>query len=274
VVVNVVVVAALTTAVVPLKETTLLAGVVLKLVPVIITVAPTAPLVGLNDVNVGVPRTVKFEALLTVTPLTVKEMGPVVAPIGTDVVMEVELDALTTATVPLNDTALLAGVELKFVPVIVTVTPTAPDVGVNDEMVGVPGTVKTEALVSVTPFTVTVIFPVAAPDGTVVVREVEVAALTTAAVPLKVTTLLAGVVLKLVPVIVIVAPTAPLDGENPVMVGVGKTVKLETLVNVIPAVTTVIFPDVAPPGTVVVREVPFDEVTTAAVPLRATVGLL
>ena len=75
---------------------------------------------------------------------------------------------------------------LKFVPVIVTVVPTLPDVGVNDVIVGMAPavTVKLVALVAVFPPTVTVIFPVDAPAGTVVVIEVAVLAVTTAVVPL------------------------------------------------------------------------------------------
>jgi hypothetical protein len=72
----------------------------------------------------------------------------------------------------------------------------------------------------------------------VVVSEEVVAAVTVAVVPLNLTTLFAGVVLKFVPEIVTVAPTAPFDGENPVKVGVGKTVKLEALVNVTPLTVT------------------------------------
>jgi hypothetical protein len=72
---------------------------VLKFVPLMITVAVTAPPVGLKLVIVGVGRTVKVEALFTVipVPLTATEIGPVVAPAGTDVVMLVAVEAETTA---------------------------------------------------------------------------------------------------------------------------------------------------------------------------------
>src|SRR5687767_11632418 len=63
-------------------------------------------------------------------------MNPVVAPVGTVVVIEVEELANTTAIVPLKLTVLLAGVVLKLVPVIVTVVPTGPDAGVKAVMVG------------------------------------------------------------------------------------------------------------------------------------------
>ena len=71
--------------------------------------------------------------------------------------------------------------------------------------------------------TCTVIFPVVAPVGTVTVKLEEVAAVTTAVVPLNFTALLAGVVEKLVPVRVTVVPTVPEVGENPVRVGMRTT---------------------------------------------------
>lgn len=81
-------------------------------------------------------------------------------------------------------------------------------------------TVKLVALVAVFPPTVTVIFPVVAPAGTVVVILVVVLAETTAVVPLNFTVLLAGVALKFVPVMVTLVPTGPLEGVKLVMVGV------------------------------------------------------
>jgi len=57
---------AVTTAGVPLNSTTFSARMVLKLSPFISILAPTAPLVGLRLVMLGVSDTVKFEALLMV----------------------------------------------------------------------------------------------------------------------------------------------------------------------------------------------------------------
>ena len=74
----------------------------------------------------------------------------------------------------------------------------------------VSGTVKFVALVAVRAVTVTEIVPVVAPTGTVTVMLVAVEAVTIAAVPLKLTVLFAGVVLKFVPVMVMVVPTGPL----------------------------------------------------------------
>ena len=80
--------------------------------------------------------TVKSFALVAVLAATVTEIFPVVAPVGTDVVMEVVVLAETTAVTPLKRTVLLVGVVLKLLPVMVTVVPMLPDVGVNDVMVG------------------------------------------------------------------------------------------------------------------------------------------
>jgi hypothetical protein len=100
------------------------------------TLAPTAPLVGLRLVIVGVDDTVKLSALVAVWPLTVTEMVPLEAPAGTVVVMLVVVEAVTVAVMLLlNFTMLLAGVVLKPVPVIVTVAPIAPLVGVKEVMV-------------------------------------------------------------------------------------------------------------------------------------------
>jgi hypothetical protein len=87
----------------------------------------------------GVPKTVKLEAVITVTPLNETEMGPEPAPDGTEVVMLVEVNAVTTAGVPLNSTA---GVDIKFEPEIVTVVPTPAAVGLKLEIVGEGSTVK------------------------------------------------------------------------------------------------------------------------------------
>jgi hypothetical protein len=121
-----------------LNFTVLFAGVVLKFVPVMVTVVPTGPEVGVKDVMVGIAPvvTVKFVALVAVFPATVTVMVPVVAPAGTVVVMDVAVLAVTTDVVPLNLTVLLVSVELKFVPVMVTVVLTVPLVGVKLVMVG------------------------------------------------------------------------------------------------------------------------------------------
>ena len=80
---------------------------------------------------------VKLEPLLA-TPPTVTTTLPVVAPVGTVVVMLVALQfpGVTVAVVPLNLTVLVPCVPPKFEPAIVTDVPTGPDAGVKPEMDG------------------------------------------------------------------------------------------------------------------------------------------
>ena len=66
---------------------------------------------------------------------------------------------------------------------------------------------------------ITVIGAEAAPIGTLTDMEVAVELTTVALLPPKNTAFDTAVVLKLVPVMVIVVPAAPLAGEKPVMVG-------------------------------------------------------
>ena len=54
-----------------------------RFVPVMTTLVPTGPLVGLKLVIVGEPTTVKLLALVAVPPGVVTAIGPVVAPLGT-----------------------------------------------------------------------------------------------------------------------------------------------------------------------------------------------
>ena len=71
--------------------------------------------------------TVKLTPLLA-TPPTVTTTFPVVAPAGTDVAMLVDVQAVVVAVVPLKVTV---PEDPKFVPVIVTPVPTAPEVGLR-----------------------------------------------------------------------------------------------------------------------------------------------
>ncbi len=113
-------------------------------------------------------------------------------------------------------TVFRSGLVLKFVPVIVTVVPTLPPAGVNAEIVGGSAvwviTVNDADDVTVVAPTVTDMTPVLAPEGTVTVSWVDVAAVTTAVTPLNSTTLFAAVVLKFVPLTETVVPIDPLSG--------------------------------------------------------------
>ena len=77
--------------------------------------------------------TVKFTPLLA-TPPAVTTTLPVVAPLGTGAAMLVAVQLVGLAAVPLNVT--VPGAPPKFVPLIVTVVPTGPDVGFRLLMAG------------------------------------------------------------------------------------------------------------------------------------------
>src|SRR2546425_1133382 len=137
-----------------------------KLVPVIVTLVPTGPLVGVKLVIVGgLATTVNALALVVVPPGVVTLSGPVVAPLGTVAAIEVEELTVKLALVPLKVTAVAP---VKLVPVIVTLVPTGPLVGVKLVIVGgLATTVNALALVVVPPGVVTLSGPLVAPVGTV-----------------------------------------------------------------------------------------------------------
>ena len=78
------------------------------------------------------PETVKALTLVAKPSAVVTVILPVEAPIGTVHVIELAETKELVAIVPLN----LTTPPVKFVPLIVTVVPTAPMVGVNDVIVG------------------------------------------------------------------------------------------------------------------------------------------
>jgi hypothetical protein len=245
-----------------------------KAVPVIVTAVPVLPLVGENEEIVGAGTvTVKFVALVAVPPGVVTVILPVVAPVGTFVSIRVPwVFTVNEALTPLNRTAVAP---LKPLPLILTEVPTGPLFGENEEIVGAAAvvvTVKFVALVAVPPGVVTVIFPLVAPLGTVVMilvpdpfTEKELAA-----TPPNVT---AVAPVKPVPLIVTEVPTGPLDGENEEIVGAAAvvvTVKFVGLVAVPPVVFVVIGPVVAPVGTSVTICVAVFDVIVAITPLNFT----
>jgi len=206
-------------AVVPLNATVLVPLVAPKFVPVIVTDAPTRPLVGESDVMVGGTVTVNAEPLLAIAP-TVTTTLPVVAPDGTVAVMLVADQLVVDAVVPLNLTVLVPLVAPKFVPVMMTDAPTRPLVGESEVIVGVAGTVTVNAdpLLAIPP-TVTTTLPVVAPAGTVAVMLVADQAVVVAVVPLNVTVLVPLVAPKFEPAIVTDAPTTPVLGVTDVTTG-------------------------------------------------------
>jgi hypothetical protein len=75
-------------------------------------------------VSSGIIRnTLKLIKLQIVAPLTVTQIGPEVAPVGTVVVMMVVLAASTTAGVPLKVTIFFGSSESKFKPIMLTRSP-------------------------------------------------------------------------------------------------------------------------------------------------------
>jgi hypothetical protein len=148
-------------AAVPLNVTVLVPCVAPKVVPAIVTDAPTAPLLG--DTLVMLGTTVKLTPLLA-WPLTVTTTFPVVAALGTGTTMLAALQLVGVATVPLNVTVLVPCVAPNVVPLIVTDVPPLPLFG--DTLVILGTTVKFTPLLAWPP-TVTTTFPVVAALGTV-----------------------------------------------------------------------------------------------------------
>jgi hypothetical protein len=231
---------------VPLNFTTVAP---VRLAPVMVTVVPTGPEVGMKPETVG-PVTVKLEALVAVPPGVVTPIDPVVAPLGTTVVIWVSELTVKVAAAPLNVTA---EAPVRPVPPMVTLVPIAPDVGVKLEIVGGGDavTVKLDALVAAPTEVLTLIGPVVAPLGTVAVIWASERSVKLALVPLNLT---AVAPVKFAPVMATLVPTGPDIGVNPEIDGPVDvvTVKFDTLDPVPPAVTTVIGPLIAPPGTVAV----------------------
>jgi hypothetical protein len=126
--------------VMPSKVTVLFPRVAPKFVPLIMIAAPTTPEFGLRFVIPGAGGgavNVNMTPLLACPP-TVTTTLPVVAPVGTVVMMLVGLQLVGVANVPLNVTVLFpcACVAPKFVPVIVTGEPGGPEVGLSKVIVG------------------------------------------------------------------------------------------------------------------------------------------
>ena len=123
---------------------------------------------------------------------------------------------MKVALLPLNFTSVAP---VNPVPVMLTLAPVGPEVGEKLTIVGGGGfTVKFVAEMAVPPGVVTVIFPVTAPAGTIVVICVALDMVKAADSPAT-TTLVAPV--RFVPMIVMATPTAPLEGEKLEIVGTG-----------------------------------------------------
>jgi hypothetical protein len=193
----------------------------------------------INAMGPGV-STVNAEPLLD-EPDIVTTTFPVVAPLGTGTAMLVALQLVGDAAVPLKVTVLVPCAAPKFVPAIVTLAPTNPDIGLRLVMLGAATvTVKITPLLA-TPSTVTTTLPVVAPAGTGTATLVALQLVGDAAVPLKVTVLVPCVAPKFVPVIVTLAPINPDAGFRLVMAGAAG----ELLTLTVTAALVVAFPEVS-----------------------------
>src|SRR5580765_5442378 len=253
---------------VPLNVTVLVPCEAPKLVPTIVTMVPTGPLLGDRFVSVGATVTVYGSALLA-RPLTVTTTLPVVAPAGTGTTRLVADHDVGVAAVPLNVTVLVPCDPPKLVPAIVTTVPTGPLLGDRFVSVGATVTVYGSALLA-RPLTVTTTLPVVAPAGTGTLMLVADHAVGVAVVPLNETVLVPCEAPKFVPVIVTAVPTGPLLGERVVSVGATVTVYGSALL-ARPLTVTTTLPVVAPAGTGTTRLVDDHDVGVARVPLNVTV---
>src|ERR1700730_14908895 len=200
-----------------------------KLLPEIVTVAPTEPEETLKPLILGLPTTVKLLPAL-LTPLANTMTFPVVAPEGTVATMLLVVQLVTAAVVPLNLIVPLLRCESKLLPEIVTDAVTAPDVGDKLVMLGAGTTVKLTPLLF-TPLAFTTTFPVAAPVGTVTVMLLEPQLVIEAVVPLNLTVPCPWVEPKLLPAITTEAPTAPVLGDRLDTLGAGTTTKFLALLS-------------------------------------------
>jgi len=165
----------------------------------------------------GATTTVKFTPLLLAPP-TFTTTLPVVAPEGTGALIEVALQLVGVAVVPLNLTVLDPCVAPKFVPVIVTTVPIPPEVGKRLLMAAVATTVNFTPLLAF-PFTVTTTLPVVAPEGTGTVIDADRHCVGVAVVPLNLTVLEFWLDPKPDPEIVTEVPAAPDVGERVPILG-------------------------------------------------------
>ena len=173
---------------IPLNVTMLVPWVDPKFVPVIVTDVPTEPEVTDKLVMLGAGVvTVKVTPLLA-APETVTTTFPVVAPFGAGAMIWLILQLVGVVSVPLNLTVLVPWVAPKFVPVIMTEVPIAPDVGDKPVMLGAAETVNVKQLLA-TPLTVTMTQPVVEPVGTGTTMLVALQLVGVAGVPLNVTVL-------------------------------------------------------------------------------------
>jgi hypothetical protein len=132
-------------AAVPLKVTLVAPA---KPLPSMVTTVLTGPEGGVKLVTAGVGITVKSVELEPVPTGLVTAILPLAARVGTMAVIRVLLSTLNVEEVPLKVTLLASA---KLVPVIVTVAPSGPEVGVKLVTVGAVGDVVTPSVTALAP---------------------------------------------------------------------------------------------------------------------------
>ena len=222
-----------------------------KLLPKMVTMVPSGPVVGEKEVMMGgaVMVTSKSVSLSSKPSALVTLIGPEEAPEGTEAVSsEDEMMAKEAAGVLLKATLV---VPEKLLPKMVTMVPSGPVVGEKEVMMGgaVMVTSKSVSLSSKPSALVTLIGPEEAPEGTEAVSsEDEMMAKEAAGVLLKATLVVPE---KLLPKMVTMVPSGPVVGEKEVMMGgaVMVTSKSVSLSSKPSALVTLIGPEEAPEGT-------------------------
>jgi hypothetical protein len=201
-----------------------------KFVPLMVTLVPGWPCVGVNEVIAGAATYVNPDASVPEPPAVVTVTLAVPAfPAGVVAVRDVA-DATTTFVAAAPLIVSVVAPASKFAPVTVMLSPPLifPRLGLIDAIVGVARYVKAPLFVAVPVGAVTTTSTVpTACEGVVTVSVVGFAADTEAALPPKVTLVLLAVP-KFVPVIVTVFPplVRPLVGCSEVMVGVARIVNV------------------------------------------------
>jgi hypothetical protein len=212
-----------TTAMMEVEETTVndvtcvpprvITDVLSKFVPVIPIRAPAPAIIGEKEVMVGAGINVN-PASEAVPPGVVRLTAPV-EPAPTTAMMEVEETTVNDVTsVPPR---VITDVLSKFVPVILIRAPAPAIIGEKEVMVG--GGMKVNPLSDAVPLGVVKLTAPEEPLPTTAIIEVlETTVKEVTGVPPRV---MADVLLKLVPVILMIAPAAAVVGVNVVIVGAG-----------------------------------------------------
>ena len=104
-----------------------------KLLPKMVTMVPSGPVVGEKEVMMGGAVMEKLVALTPVPSGVVTLMGPEEAPLGTVAEIWVSETKVEEVGVPLKATAELT---VKLLPVIVTLVPSGPVVGEKEATMG------------------------------------------------------------------------------------------------------------------------------------------